>query len=241
MSAHPRPLLSVTDLTAGYGPAPVLHGCDFNVAEGEACVIIGANGAGKTTILRALSGLLQRQGQVLFDGRDITGLQPESIARLGIGHVPQGRGTFRDLRVRENLALGAVLRRDRAGIARDEEQLLTLFPRLRERLGQQAGHLSGGEQQMLAMARALMAAPRLLLLDEPSLGLAPLVVRELFDALAVLRRERALTLLVVEQNAAMALALADRGYVLETGRIVTSGGSAQLGVDASIRRAYLGV
>lgn len=234
-------LLQVQALRAGYGAIQVLHGCDFQVRAGEACVILGANGAGKTTTLRALSGMIPRQGRLQYAGRDISAMRADAIARLGIGHVPQGRGTFRDLSVRENLALGAVLRRDHAAVRRDEAQMLEVFPRLQERLSQQAGHLSGGEQQMLAVARALMADPRLLLLDEPSLGLAPKVVRELFEALAALRRERALTLLIVEQNAALSLALADQGYVLENGRFVASGTPTQLTADTAIRRAYLGV
>jgi len=240
-SATRSPLLEVDDLTAGYGPLRVLHGIGLSVAEGEVCVILGANGAGKTTALRALSGLLERQGSIRFDGQPIQQLGADAIARLGLGHVPQGRGTFRDLSVADNLAVGAVRRRDIAQVRLDRDELLALFPRLGERLTQLAGHLSGGEQQMLAIARALMARPRLLLLDEPSLGLSPRIVGEVFEALHRLQRERSLTMLIVEQNASVSLELADRGYVLESGEIVSSGTSAALASNSAIRRAYLGV
>ena len=213
-------LLSVRKLSADYGPITVLRELSFEVEEGEACLILGSNGAGKTTTLRALSGFLPRRGAIRFGGRDITSASPDSIARLGIGHVPQGRGTFRDLSVDENLKLGAVLRRDAAGVARDRDFVFGLFPRLRERLRQIAGHLSGGEQQMLAIARALLAGPKLLLLDEPSLGLSPIMTRKVFAALERLQRERSLAMLIVEQNAAVSLDLADRCYILQTGAIV---------------------
>jgi branched-chain amino acid transport system ATP-binding protein len=233
--------LSVRNLTAGYGPITELRDLSFEVEEGEACLILGSNGAGKTTTLRALSGLLSRRGAITFGGRDITHASPDSIARLGIGHVPQDRGTFRDLSVDDNLKLGAVLRRDRAGVARDREFVFELFPRLRERLAQLAGHLSGGEQQMLAVARALLAAPRLLLLDEPSLGLSPIMTGEVFAALERLRRERSLALLIVEQNAAVAFGLSDRCYVLQAGAIAKSGPAATVLADPAMKAAYLGV
>lgn len=233
-------LLAVENLSAGYGPITVLRGLSFTVDEGEACVILGANGAGKTTIMRALSGLIRSTGNVFFDARNIINLPPEAIARLGIAHVPQGRGTFKDLTVDENLRLGAIRRSDRDDVERDRERVLELFPRLRERLRQQAGHLSGGEQQMLAIGRALLSRPRLLLLDEPSLGLSPKVVREVYGILGQLRRELSLTMLIVEQNAALALSLVDRAYVLEVGHIVANGPAKMLAADESIRRVYLG-
>jgi branched-chain amino acid transport system ATP-binding protein len=232
--------LSVQNLRAGYGPIPVLRALSFEIEEGEACLILGSNGAGKTTTLRALSGLVPRRGIVTFGGRDIVDASPDSISRLGIGHVPQDRGTFRDLSVDDNLKLGAVLRRDGAGVARDRDFVLGLFPRLRERLAQLAGHLSGGEQQMLAIARALLAAPRLLLLDEPSLGLSPIMTAEVFAALERLRSERSLAMLIVEQNAAVAFSLADRCYVLQAGAIAKSGPAAAVLADPATKTAYLG-
>jgi len=234
-------VLAVDDLSAGYGPITVLRGVSFVVEEGEACVILGANGAGKTTILRALSGLIWRRGSIRLDGRAITALGPDAVARAGVGHVPQGRGTFNDLTVDENLALAAARRRDAHDVRRDREFLLDLFPRLRERLSGLAGLLSGGEQQMLAIGRALLAKPRILLLDEPSLGLSPILTVQVFDALRRLRAERGLPMLLVEQNAALSLAFADRGYVLEAGEIVTAGAAAALAGDEGIRTAYLGV
>lgn len=233
-------LLAVENLSAGYGPITVLRSLSFTVGDGEACIILGANGAGKTTTMRALSGLIRPAGTVRFDGRDIANLATETISRLGIAHVPQGRGTFKDLTVDENLRLGAIWRKDRSGAERDRELVLDLFPRLRERLRQQGGHLSGGEQQMLAIGRALLARPRLLLLDEPSLGLSPKVVHEVYGILGQLRRELSLTMLIVEQNAALALTLADRAYVLEVGHIVASGPAETLATDDNIRRVYLG-
>jgi branched-chain amino acid transport system ATP-binding protein len=233
-------LLAVRNLSAGYGPITVLRDVSFSVEQGEICVILGSNGAGKTTTLRALSGFLPRLGSIRFAGRDVTKTAPDAIARAGLGHVPQGRGTFNDLSVDDNLKLGAVRRRSAAGVARDRDLVLGLFPRLGERLRQLAGHLSGGEQQMLAIARALLAEPKLLLLDEPSLGLSPIVAREVYAALAQLREERSLAMLIVEQNAALALGIANRGYVLETGSVVTAGSSTALIADPVIKNAYLG-
>jgi branched-chain amino acid transport system ATP-binding protein len=233
-------LLEVSELRAGYGAVRVLQGLDFSVAEGEAVVILGANGAGKTTTLRAISGMIDSAGSVLFDGQSIAGRRPEQIAAAGIAHVPQGRGTIVDLTVDENLRIGAYRRRG-PGIDSDIERWYTTFPRLRERRSQQAGNMSGGEQQMLAVARALMGRPKLVLLDEPSLGLAPLVTQELIRTLGDLNREDGLSMLVVEQNAGLALKLAARGYVLETGTIVTSGSASDLAGNDDVRRAYLGI
>ena len=233
-------LLSLRAVKAGYGHVPVLHGLDLDVEEGEVAVILGANGAGKTTTLRAISGMLSGvAGEVLFDGRNITKLPPQGVARAGISHVPQGRGTFTDLSVEDNLRLGAIARKD-PGVPADLDRMLEMFPRLAERRDQAAGSMSGGEQQMLAIARALMGRPRLLLLDEPSLGLAPLITRELFRQLGEISRSDGLTMLVVEQNATLALDIASRGYVLETGTIVASGPADQLAADESVRKAYLG-
>lgn len=235
------PLLAVRALSAGYGPVTVLRGVDLDVSEGEVVAVLGPNGAGKTTLLRALSGGCRARGRVTFDGRELIGLAPDRVARLGIAHVPEGRGTFAELSVRDNLRIGAWCRRDRDAAARDLAELLERFPRLRERLDQPAGSLSGGEQQMLAIARALMAAPRLLLLDEPSLGLSPRVTDELFRLLGEVVRERGVTALVVEQNARVALDLADRGYVLEAGRVALAGTAAELASDERVRKSYLGV
>jgi branched-chain amino acid transport system ATP-binding protein len=233
-------LLDVRGLRAAYGDIQVLHGLDFALEEGSVTTLLGANGAGKTTTLRALCGMIRTAGDVTFAGRRITGWSTEDVVRLGIAHVPQGRGTFTRLTVEENLQLGAMTRRDRAGIAADIERMYGHFPRLKERRLQQAGTLSGGEQQMLAVGRALMLRPRLMLLDEPSFGLAPLVVRELFDILAAVSREQKVSMLLVEQNAALALALANTGYLLETGRVVMSGPAQKIREDEAVRRAYLG-
>jgi branched-chain amino acid transport system ATP-binding protein len=232
-------LLEAEGLAGGYGPVKVLHGLDFHVDEGEIVVILGANGAGKTTTLRAVSGMIPAAGRVTFGGTSITGRQPEDIVRQGIAHVPQGRGTIADLTVDENLRVGAYVRRD-AEVQADIERWYGTFPRLAERKDQAAGSMSGGEQQMLAIARALMCRPRLLLLDEPSLGLAPLVTRELFDRLARINEEMGMTVLVVEQNANLALDIADRGYVLEAGTIAIGGSADDLQQDESVRKAYLG-
>jgi branched-chain amino acid transport system ATP-binding protein len=233
-------LLDVKDLRAGYGDVRVLHGLSFSIAEGGVTTLLGANGAGKTTTLRALSRMIRASGEVTFAGRRIDGLSAEEIVRLGVAHVPEGRGTFTRLTVEENLQLGAITRGDRAGIAADLERLYGHFPILKVRRAQQAGTLSGGEQQMLALARAMMLRPRLLLLDEPSFGLAPLIVRELFDILGGINREEGVSMLLVEQNAALALSIADQAYLLETGEIVMSGPAAQISQDESVRRAYLG-
>ena len=232
-------LLHVAGLTAGYGPIEVLHGLDFTVGEGEIVVILGANGAGKTTTMRAVSGMIGRHGTVEFAGHDISGAKPDAILRAGISQVPQGRGTFTDLSVEDNLRAGGYT--VKGSIDDDLDRWYDLFPRLAERRDQKAGSLSGGEQQMLAVARAMMPRPKLLLCDEPSLGLAPLITKELFRVLGTLRDEHGMSLLVVEQNAGMALELADRAYVLETGNIVATGTGDELLADDTIKEAYLGV
>ena len=233
-------LLEVKDLRAGYGSTPVLHGLSLEVAEGGITTVLGANGAGKTTLLRALCGMIKPVGQILLHGAAINGKATEDIVRLGVAHVPDGRGTFLDLTTEENLKLGAYTRRDRKAVAEDFERVLDYFPRLRERRGQQAGTLSGGEQQMLAISRALMLRPRLLLLDEPSFGLAPLVVRDIFRIMRRINSEQGVSMLLVEQNATLALDLADHVYLLETGRVVVSGPSAVVRNDEAVRRSYLG-
>jgi branched-chain amino acid transport system ATP-binding protein len=233
-------LLAVTGLRAGYGAVRVLTGLDFSVDEGEVVVILGANGAGKTTTLRAISGMIDAAGQAVFDGRDLIGRRSDQIAQAGIGHVPQGRGTIVDLTVDDNLRVGAYRRRDH-DVGRDIERWYDVFPRLGERRGQQAGSMSGGEQQMLAIARAMMARPKLVLFDEPSLGLAPIITQELFRKLGELNREQGVSMLIVEQNAGLALGIARRGYVLETGRIVVSGSADELANNDDVRRAYLGI
>ncbi len=232
-------LLEVNDLRAGYGAGEVLHGIALAVAPGGVTALLGANGAGKTTTLRAICGMLARSGEIRLDGERIDGAATEDIARRGIAHVPDGRGTFLDLTVEENLRLGAYVRRDR-GVAADIAHVLGLFPALRERLRQQAGTLSGGEQQMLAIARALLSRPRLLLLDEPSFGLAPLVVQQMFAILARVRAESAIGILLVEQNARLALDFADQACILESGRIALAGAAASIGADEQVRRVYLG-
>ena len=233
-------LLEVKNLQAGYGQTRVLHGMDFAIEKGAITALLGANGAGKTTTLRALCAMVKTGGDIRFDGRSIAGLRTEDIVRLGVAHVPDGRGTFLNLSTEENLRLGAYTRRDRKAVAADLERVFGYFPRLRERRGQQAGTLSGGEQQMLAVSRALMLAPKLMLLDEPSFGLAPLLVRELFSILRDIRAREGVSMLLVEQNAAMALALADHAYLLETGRVVMSGPAETIRNDESVRRSYLG-
>lgn len=233
-------LLEVKGLSAGYGAADVLRELNFAVEQGGITAILGANGAGKTTLLRAVSGMLRRRGSIRFDGRHIEKAATEDIARLGVAHVPDGRGTFLDLTTEENLRIGAYTRKDRAGIAEDMERIFTYFPRLKERRQQQAGTLSGGEQQMLAVSRALMLRPRLLLLDEPSFGLAPLVVQDIFGILRAINAEQGVSVLLVEQNAGLALDLADNAYVLETGQVVMSGTTEAVRSDEAVRRAYLG-
>ena len=234
-----QPLLVVEDLHAAYGPVQVLHGISFEVAEGEVVVVLGANGAGKTTTIRAICGMVATTGTVRVGGEDVVGKRTADIARLGVAHVPQGRGTFADLSVEDNLRLGAFTRKDRE-VAADIERWYEVFPVLGERRSQPAGNLSGGEQQMLALGRALMSKPRLLLLDEPSLGLAPKVVVGLFQRLGAIKEELKTTMLVVEQNANLALAIADRAYVLEAGQIALSGSAADLRENDAVRRAYLG-
>lgn len=231
--------LAISNLRAGYGPINVLDGIDLVVESGETVVVLGANGAGKTTTMRAISGMIQRRGSILFDGDDIIARSPEQIVRLGIAHVPQGRGTFPELSVEENLRVGAFTRRDEQ-IELDLDLWYETFPRLGERRRQRAGSLSGGEQQMLAIARALMSRPKLLLCDEPSLGLAPLITKELFGIIAGLSQRWSIAVLLVEQNANLALEVAQRVYLLETGRIVASGNAAEIANDDSIRKAYLG-
>jgi branched-chain amino acid transport system ATP-binding protein len=234
------PILDVRGLEAWYGPARALHDVDFAVEEGGVTAVLGANGAGKTTILRALSGLIRRAGDIRFRGRPIGALATEDIARLGVAHVPDGRGTFVDLTVEENLRLGAYVRSNRREVRNDFDRVFGLFPRLGERRRQQAGTLSGGEQQMLAIARALLMRPQLLMLDEPSFGLAPLVVEEIFRTLGEINRAEGVSLLLVEQNASMALDLADRAVLIETGSVALSGPSRAIRADDSVRRAYLG-
>jgi branched-chain amino acid transport system ATP-binding protein len=231
--------LEVEQLTGGYGAVRVLYGVDFVVDAGEVVVILGANGAGKTTTLRAISGSLDAKGHVRFDGHDVLGRRPEQMAVRGVAHVPQGRGTITDLTVDENLRLGAYTRRDRE-VDSDIAGWYDVFPRLGDRRRQLAGSMSGGEQQMLAIARALMLRPKLLLLDEPSLGLAPIITQELFRTLGSLNREQGISMLVVEQNASLALGIANRGYVLETGSIVVSGSADELSRNDDVRKAYLG-
>ncbi|MDP9096422.1 MAG: ABC transporter ATP-binding protein [Pseudomonadota bacterium] len=232
-------LLEVKALHASYGDVRVLHGIDFHVEQGGLTALLGANGAGKTTTLRALSGMVRTQGSMTLAGIKLDGLRPEQIARHGVAHVPDGRGTILELTVDENLQLGAYTR-TKAEAAADLERVLDYFPKLRQRYRQQAGTLSGGEQQMLAIGRALMLRPRLLLLDEPSFGLAPLIIREIFDIMRRIRVEDGVSILLVEQNASLALALADQACLLETGRIVASGPAADIAADESVRRSYLG-
>jgi branched-chain amino acid transport system ATP-binding protein len=227
-------------VSAGYGRVGVLSGVSLEVRQGDFVCLVGANGAGKTTTLRAVCAMVKTSGEVRFDGRRIDGRTTENIVRLGIAHTPEGRGTFVDLTVEENLRLGAYARRDRSGLEAAYEKVYHHFPVLAERRRQQAGTLSGGEQQMLAVARALMSGPRLLLLDEPSLGLAPLIVREIFRIVRRINREEGVSVLLVEQNAALALDLADQAYLLETGRVVMSGRADELKKDDAIRRSYLG-
>ena len=233
-------LLELTDVHARYGQVRALHGVSLTVDEGEVVALLGANGAGKTTTLRAISGLVRKGGEIDFAGQASTSWSPERVARNGIAHVPEGRGILGSLTVWENLRVGAYVRRDRAGIKRDFERALEHFPWLEQRRSQQAGTLSGGEQQMLALARALVARPRLLLLDEPSLGLAPLVVEEFFRIVRALNEEDGLTVLVVEQNANIALDVSSRAYVLEVGTIAHEGSSDELRAHEGIRKAYLG-
>jgi branched-chain amino acid transport system ATP-binding protein len=234
------PLLELEDVTARYGPVTALHGISLSVDEGESVAVLGANGAGKTTTLRAVSGTVRRSGKIAFGGKSIARTAPEAVARAGVAHVPEGRGTLTELTVHENLRLGAYTRRDRKAVADDERRVLSYFPQLAQRGSQRAGTLSGGEQQMLALARALMLRPRLLLLDEPSLGLAPLVVAEIFRIVRELNEREGLAVLVVEQNAVVALDATARAYVLEVGKVAVEGTSVDLQRDEAVRRSYLG-
>jgi branched-chain amino acid transport system ATP-binding protein len=233
-------MLEVSGLDASYGPIQVLRGLDLVVNEGEVVVLLGANGAGKTTTIRAICQMVDTKGSVNMCGTELVGMRPDKMAGLGIAHVPQGRGTFGELTVDENLQVGAYVRKDRAEIRHDIERSYALFPRLGERRTQLAGSLSGGEQQMLAVARALMSRPRLLLLDEPSLGLAPLIIQDLFARFDQLNNDEGVTMFIVEQNANLALDIADRAYVLEAGQIVLSGSASDLRANDAVRRAYLG-
>jgi branched-chain amino acid transport system ATP-binding protein len=233
-------LLSVKNLHASYGAIEVLHGIDVEVSTGGATAVLGANGAGKTTLLRAICGQVQRRGEILLEGKPIDRLDTADIARLGVAHVPQGRGTFSTLTAEENLRLGAYARRKGDNVARDYELVYSYFPRLYERRTQQAGTLSGGEQQMLAIGRALMLNPKLLVLDEPSFGLAPRIVQEIFAIMRKINRDQHVSVLVVEQNANLALDFADRACVLETGNVVTYGSPDDMRKNEDVRRAYLG-
>jgi len=235
-----EPILVARGLRAFYGAVEALHGLDFQVDEGGVTALLGANGAGKTTTLRAISAVIRGAGELTFRGKPLTRRFPEDVARLGIAHVPDGRGTFTDLTVEENLRLGAYTRRDQREARRDFERVFGYFPRLKERIHQQAGTLSGGEQQMLAISRALLMRPSLLLLDEPSFGLAPLIVAEIFRILRDINRTEGVSMLIVEQNANLALNLANRAYLIETGRVVVGGPAEDIRRDDSVRRAYLG-
>jgi branched-chain amino acid transport system ATP-binding protein len=232
--------LETNGLMAYYGATKALHGLDFALEAGGITTILGANGAGKTTTLRALCGMIRTEGEIRFEGKRIDSWSTEDIVRCGIAHVPDGRGTFIHLTVEENLRLGAYTRRDHSGVAADLDAMYQHFPRLAERRRQQAGTLSGGEQQMLAISRALMLRPKLLMLDEPSFGLAPLVVQEIFEIMRAVNREQKVSILLVEQNASLALGLAGHAYLLETGRVVVKGTSDDISRDETVRRAYLG-
>jgi branched-chain amino acid transport system ATP-binding protein len=233
-------LLEAKSLHAAYGQTRVLHGISFAMEQGTITTLLGANGAGKTTTLRALCGMVRTEGEVTFAGQRIDGRATEDIVRLGIAHVPDGRGTFVHLTTEENLRLGAYVRKDRSAVEDDLQRVYGYFPRLKERRMQQAGTLSGGEQQMLAVSRALMLKPKLMLLDEPSFGLAPLIVRELFSILRTVNEREHVSMLVVEQNASMALDLADHAYLIETGRVVLSGAAGDIKKNDAVRRSYLG-
>jgi branched-chain amino acid transport system ATP-binding protein len=234
------PLLSAKRLNAFYGPTQILYDLEFDMNEGGITTLLGANGAGKTTTLRALSGMVKTTGEIRFNGAAIGNRATEDIVRMGVAHVPEGRGTFVRLTVEENLQLGAISRPGGKEIEADIERVLNYFPRLRERYHQQAGTLSGGEQQMLAIGRALMLRPKIMLLDEPSFGLAPLIVQEMFDILRTLNTKERVSMFLVEQNASLALELADHAYLLETGRVVMSGPASEISQDESVRRSYLG-
>ncbi len=232
--------LEVVNLEAFYGPIQALHGISFSLEQGGITTILGANGAGKTTTLRSICGMVKTAGQITFDGTSISGKKTENIVRHRVAHVPEGRGTFVRVTTEENLRLGAYTQKKSQEIADSMERVYSYFPRLKERRKQQAGTLSGGEQQMLAVGRALMLRPRLMLLDEPSFGLAPLIVQELFEILGTINTEEKVSMLLVEQNATLALNLADHAYLLETGRVVISGTSEEISADETIRQSYLG-
>ena len=233
-------LLEVSGLNAAYGATKVLHDVNFSLEAGHITAILGANGAGKTTTLRALCQTVKTSGSIVFDGQQLVGKATESVVRMGVAHVPDGRGTFGALSTEENLRLGAYVRNDKAELALDMEKAFTRFPILKQRRHQQAGTLSGGEQQMLAISRALMLRPKLLLLDEPSFGLAPLIVAEIFRIMRTINEEDKVSMLLVEQNASLALDLADHAYLLETGSVALSGPAEQIKNDESVRKAYLG-
>jgi len=238
---HFTQMLQVQDLHVSYGEIKALRGISLEVPDGSIVTLIGANGAGKTTLLRTISGLLKsKSGSVTWNGKNITNCPPHDVVKLGIAHAPEGRMIFANLTVQENLRMGAYLRKDREQIARDLDFSFTIFPRLKERLWQQGGTLSGGEQQMLAIARALMSKPKMLLLDEPSLGIAPILVRTIFEKIKEINRELGVTVLLVEQNANLALAIAHTGYVIETGKIVLSGPARELAENDEVKHAYLG-
>jgi branched-chain amino acid transport system ATP-binding protein len=233
-------LLEVTGLKAYYGQTQALYDVGFDIAEGGITTLLGANGAGKTTTLRAICNMVRREGGIRFAGKDLISMPTEEIVRLRIAHVPEGRGTFTTLTVDENLRIAAYTRKDKAGVKDELERVFSYFPRLKERVQQQAGTLSGGEQQMLAIARALMLKPRLMLLDEPSFGLAPLIVVEIFRIMKRINEEEKVSMLLVEQNAALALDLASHAYLLETGKVVMSGPAAVVKNDENVRKSYLG-
>ena len=233
-------LLEVKNLSAWYGPTQALFNVNFHLSQGGITTILGANGAGKTTTLRSVCQTAKTSGDISFVGQSINGMSTDKIVRMGMAHVPDGRGTFTGLTVEENLKLGAYTRRDKDGVSEDLEKIYVRFPRLRERYSQQAGTLSGGEQQMLAISRALMLRPKLLLLDEPSFGLAPLIVQEIFEIMKSINQTDGVSMLLVEQNATLALNLADHAYLLETGKVVLSGPAEDIRADETIRRTYLG-
>lgn len=236
-----EPLLELRGISAAYGNISALENISIKVPEGAIIALLGANGAGKTTTLNVISGLVRpKQGSVRYGGADIHQLETDEIVRRGLVQIPEGREVFRDMSVKENLEMGAYQRRDRAGVARDTDRVLALFPRLKERYQQKAATLSGGEQQMLATARALMARPRVMLLDEPSMGLAPLVIQQIFEAIKMLNKEEGITVLLVEQNVKIALSVSEYAYILENGEIVMEGPSEQLSDDQGVQRAYLG-
>ena len=241
MSASSDIILKLSNIESYYGPIQAIRGISLEVPRGQIVTLLGANGAGKTTVLKTISGILDPQkGSIEFLGQSIARVEADKIVRLGLSHVPEGREVFPFLSVRENLAMGAFLRKYKDGVAQDLERVFTYFPRLKERIDQPAGSLSGGEQQMLALGRGLMARPDLLLLDEPSQGLGPRIVEQIFETIDRIRRERRLTILLVEQRVVEALELCDRGYVLETGRVVLAGARDALLADARVQRAYLG-